>query len=126
MLTIAGTTTDAIEAVQLKLLLDKTMGTKEQKYLENTETEAGKFRFTVELTDLIASDAATAANAQQAYFIRLYNGSTKLADINSTWTSDLLWERGQIETADAVYFLMKNTEWSSTSWDTLGICKFDR
>ncbi len=126
VLTIAGTTAEAIEAAQLKLLLDKTMGTKEQKYIENTETEAGKFRFTVELTDLIASDAATAANAQQAYFIRLYNGSTKLADINSTWASDLLWERGQIETADAVYFLMKNTEWSNTSWNTLGICKFDR
>ncbi|MDE6676264.1 MAG: hypothetical protein K2K12_00940 [Clostridia bacterium] len=126
MLTIAGTTIEAIEAAQLRLLLDKNKGTTEQKYIENSETEAGKFRFTVDLSDLIASVNQSAANQQQAYFIRLYNGNTKLSDINSRWASDLLWERGQIETDNAVYFLMKNTEWSNTNWYTLGICKFDK
>ena len=125
-LTISGTTTDAIEAAQIRLLLDKTTETKEKKYIDNKLTEAGKFSFSVDLSDLIASANATAANAQQAYFIRLYNGETKLADINSRWASNLLWERGQIETETAVYFLMKNTEWSNSTWNTLGICKFDK
>ncbi len=128
-LTISGNTVEAIEAGELKLLLDKNLGAeeeKEKKYIENTATEAGKFRFTVDLSDLLASPNETAANKQQAYFIRLYNGSTQLSNINSSWASDLLWERGQIETETAVYFLMKNTEWSNTAWNTLGICKFDK
>lgn len=125
-LKIAGTTTEAIEAANLKLLLDKTTGTTEKKYIENSLAEAGKFSFTVDLSGLIASANESAANNQQAYFIRLYNGETSIANINSRWASDLLWERGQIETEDAVYFLMKNTEWSNTAWNTLGICKFDK
>lgn len=125
-LKIAGTTTDAIAAADLKLLLDKNKGTTKQKYIENSATEAGKFSFNIDLSDLIASENKSAASDQQAYFIRLYNGSTKIADVNSRWASDLLWERGQIETDNAVYFLMKNTEWSNTAWNTLGICKFDK
>lgn len=126
-LTIAGTTADAtIDAANLRLLLDKTSEVKEQKYFKNAETEAGKFCFTVDLTDMIASANEIAANKQEAYFIRLYNGSTKLADINSRWASDLLWEKGQIETDDAVYFLMKNTALTESSWYTLGICKFKK
>lgn len=126
MLTISGTTTDTTAAAQLQLLLDKTSSTSDKKYIDNTETETGKFSFTADLSDLIASANESAANKQQAYFIRLYNNGTKKADINSRWASDLLWERGQIETDDAIYFLMKNTEWSNTGWNTLGICKFDK
>lgn len=128
VLTIAGTTTDVtIEADKLRLLLDKTMGDqKEQKYIENSETEAGKFRFTIDLTDLIASIDTATASQQQAYFIRLYNGTTKIADVNSRWASDLLWGRAKIETEDAVYFLMKNTEWNNKNWNTLGIVKVEK
>jgi len=125
-LSIVGTTTEAIAADQLTLLLDKTTGTTEKKTITNNATEAGNFSFTIDLSDLIASVDTTDPTKQQAYFIRLYNGDTKLADLNSRWASDMLWERAEIETDTARYFLMKNTVWSSTGWNTLGIVKVEK
>ncbi|MCH5158575.1 MAG: hypothetical protein J1F33_05210 [Clostridiales bacterium] len=125
-LTISGTTTTAIEASQLRLLLDKNKGTTEQKYIENSSSTDGTFSFTIDLTNLIPSVDTATPGDQQAYFIRLYNGTNKIADLNSRWASDLLWERGQIETDDAIYYLMKNTAWDNTAWNTLGVVKVDK
>lgn len=135
--TLEGTLTGdkaefAINQIHLKLDKTQPSGSTDVKWVSNTATEAGHFKFQIELSSLVASVNSNTPSAQQAYFIRLYTGesaddsSTKLADVNSRYASDLLWERGQIETNDGIYFLMKNTEYSSTNWNTLGICKFDK
>ncbi len=119
-LTIAGLMKDStIAADTITLKLDKTKGTKEVIDLENLETEAGKFRFVYDISGLINS-AVTTQYSEEAYFIRLYVGGAKKADVNSRWMANELFEK--IEIGEGVYYFMKN---GASSWNTLGLVRLD-
>ena len=118
ILTIEGIMKDtAIAADTIQLLLDKTKGTKEQIYVENLATEAGTFKFVYDITNLVDS-AVTTQYSEEAYFIRLYVGGSKKADINSRWAAGDLFNT--VEMAGSAYYLMRN---SSSGWNTLGLVK---
>ena len=117
-LIIEGTTTDAsVAASALTLILDKTSATADKRTYENEATEAGTFRFAIDISDLAASDR-TDVDASAPYFIRLYNGSAKLADVNSVWASDALFE--EVTIGDSVYAFYRN---NMSAYYTLGVVR---
>lgn len=117
-LVIEGTYSADVEASQIRLLLDKTSGTKEQKYLENLSEEKGTFRFEADISTLIASTVDTQYK-EEGYFIRLYVGDTK-NDVNSAWFSDLQFD--EVEIGNSTYYFYRN---NASNWYTLGIVRFE-
>lgn len=117
-LTIEGKLNDAtVSAADIKLKLDKTAGTTEAKTCTNEATADGAFKFVVDISDLIAS-TKTENSKEEGYFLRLYNGSAKISDINSTWASAVLFE--PVVIGDATYYFYRN---NMTAYYTLGVCK---
>ncbi len=118
-LVIEGTYSADVEASSIRLLLDKTSATKEQKFVENSSSEKGKFSFSADISALIASGVDTQYK-EEGYFIRLYNGETKLADINSAWMSDLQFE--EVTIGNSTYYFYRN---NATNYYTIGIVRFE-
>lgn len=120
-LVIEGTMKDStIAAENLKLMLEKKAGTTETRYVENSSTEAGTFRFVVDISDLIVS-TVTEHTKEETYWLRLYNGTTKVADVNSTWVSDKLFE--PVVIGNSTYYFNRNS--SGATFNTFGICRFE-
>ena len=119
-LTIEGITADSSIAFgNLKLRLDKTSETKEQRDYENQATENGTFKFVIGISDLIAADDMTVKTANM-YFLRLFNGDTKIEDINSKWASDKLFE--EVRIGDSVYCFCRN---NASAYYTLGVIRVE-
>ena len=120
ILTIEGTTTDtSIAYGNLTLQLDKTSSTTDQRSYENEATENGTFKFVIDISDLISADDMT-VNTSNRYFLRLYNEGEKLADINSRWASDKLFEEVQI--GDSAYCFCRN---NASEYYTLGVIRVE-
>ena len=120
MLTIEGVLNNSgIAANTITLLLDKTKGTKEQLFLENLATEAGKFKFVYDISAIINSEVATQYN-EEAYFIRLYVNGSKYSDVNSLWLRDSLFE--SVEIGNGKYYFMRN---NASAYYTLGLVRLD-
>ena len=109
----------SIEASTITLILDKTKGTKEKITVENLSTEAGQFKFVHDISGIVNS-ATTAQYGEEAYFIRLYVGGAKKADLNSRWAAGKLFDK--VEIGNGVYYFMRN---SGTAWNTLGLVRLD-
>lgn len=119
-LTIEGTLTDnTVAASSLTLILNKTSGTAETLTFNNEATEAGTFRFVIDISE-IAISAEAAPNANH-YFVRLYKDGAKLYDINSTWAGDKIFE--PVEIGDSVYYFSKN---NATAYYTLGVIRTEK
>ena len=120
ILTIEGIMKDStIAADTITLRLDKTKGDKEQIDIQNLATEAGTFKFVYDISALKNSAVAT-QYSEEAYFIRLFVGGSKKADINSRWAANDLFE--QIEIGEGRYMFMRN---SGSAWNTLGLVRFE-
>lgn len=119
-LTLAGTLSDnTVAATSLTLILNKTSGTAETLTYQNEATEAGTFRFVIDISE-IATSTAAATNANH-YFIRLYKDGAKLYDINSVWAGDKIFE--PVEIGDSVYYFSKN---NATAYYTLGVIRVEK
>ena len=120
IVTLEGVMKDTtIAADTIQLLLDKTKGTTQKIYVDNLATEAGTFKFVYDVSEIYNS-AVTTQYGEEAYFIRLYVGGAKKADINSRWAASALFTKIQI--GDGEYYLMRN---SSSAWNTLGLVRLD-
>lgn len=121
-LIVEGTYTGEVEYSNLQLKMDKTSDTKQEKYVENTATEAGQFKFEVAINELLTS-TTTENSKEEGYFLRLWNKDTsaKIADINSRWASDKLFDK--VEIGEYVYYFYRN---SLTAWNTLGVVRFEK
>ena len=119
-LTIEGIMKDStIAANTITLLLDKTGGTKQQLTLTNLATEAGKFKFVADISELYETTVTT-QYGEQAYFIRLYVNGSKKADVNSRWAAKDLFET--VDIGESTYYFMRN---NASSWNTLGLVRID-
>ena len=121
-LTIEGTYTGDVDYSKLQLKMDKTSDTKQEKYVDNTATEAGQFKFEVAINELLTS-TKTENSQEEGYFLRLRDkeSNAKIVDINSRWASDKLFEK--VEIGESVYYFYRN---SLTAWNTLGIARFEK
>lgn len=121
MLIIEGTTEDeSISYSSLSLLLDysgKLSGSDIK--VSNSATKDGVFQFSVDISDLAGAEDMT-VNTAERYFIRLYNGEERLADINSSWVSDKLFE--EVRIGDSVYCFCRN---NANAYYTLGIIRMN-
>ncbi len=119
---IEGTYTGDVDIKNLQLKMDKTSETKQEKYVDNTATEAGQFKFEVAIDELLTS-TKTENSKEEGYFLRLLNkeSNAKIADINSRWAFDKLFEK--VEIGESVYYFYRN---SLTAWNTLGIVRFEK
>lgn len=120
MLVVQGTIEGDIAAENLSLLLDETKSGKNQIKAENLSSEAGKFSFKADITDIEVSASANTSSEQQ-YYIRLYNGESKAADINSRWVSDKLFEG--VAAGDSEYCFARNSE---SAYYTLSILRVQK
>lgn len=120
MLVVQGTIEGDIAAENLSLLLDETKSGKNQIKAENLSSEAGKFSFKADITDIEVSASANTSSEQQ-YYIRLYNGENKAADINSRWVSDKLFEG--VAAGDSEYCFARNSE---SAYYTLSILRVQK
>ncbi len=135
-LTMEGTLkADDTAADTVWLLLDENgSGTGAQKILvANTATATGTFKFTVDISSIEASTEASATNgaASRHYYIRLYKGNgltvenyssgTKIADVNSRWLADRLFDGITVVGDGSEYFFIRNT--TNATYNTLGIIR---
>ncbi len=119
-LTIEGTMKDStVAADTITLRLDKTSETKQQIDLVNQSTEAGKFKFVADISELYGTTVTT-QYGEQAYFIRLFVDGTKLADVNSRWAVANLFQA--VDIGESTYYFMRN---SSSAYNTLGLVRID-
>lgn len=119
-LVIEGTYTGDIAAENIKLCLDKTSATTDRQFIDNLSSDKGTFKFEVDISQLNVSDT-TEQYGEHGYFLRLYNGTgTKIADINSTWFSDLQFE--DVTIGNFTYYFYRN---NASNWYTLGVVRFE-
>lgn len=113
-----GTIDSDVAAADIALLLDKTSEVKEKLTVQNTATEAGKFSFTYDISELLLSTKTTQTK-EEGYFMRLVVYGANV-NISSEKVKEKLFE--PVAIGDYTYYFYRN---SLTAYNTLGIVRIE-